>query len=95
MSAMTETTRPPAREEVLTAREAAAEIGVSPGVIYANVKAGVIPSLPMKGRLVLIPRGKWEQFKRGELDEKGEPVRQPTQQQKELLKGTKEIIKRR
>lgn len=95
MTSVTEPTRPPAREEVLTVEQAAAEIGVSPGVVYASVRAGTIPKLPLKGRLVLIPRGKWEQFKRGELDEKGQPRLQPTQHQRDLLRGTKEIIRRR
>lgn len=95
MSHVAETTRPPAREQPLTVEQAAEELGVSPAIVYASVKAGIIPKLPLKSRIILIPRSKFEQYKRGELDEKGEPVRQPTQHQKDLLKGVKSIIQRR
>jgi excisionase family DNA binding protein len=88
------TTRVTTREDVLTVEQAAAELGVSAGVVYANVKAGVIPKLPLKGRLVLLPRTKFEQFKRGELDETGEPRQRPTERQQDLLRGVKSIIQR-
>lgn len=83
------------REAVLTPEEAAVELGVSKAVIYANVKAGIIPKVPMSGRLIRIPRSKFEQYKRGELDDKGEPKLRPTQTQLEMLKGTQSILRRR
>ena len=81
------------REEVLTVEEAAGELRVSPGVIYAGIRKKLIPTVPMPGRIIRIPRGGWERYKRGELDEKGE-VRAPTQHQSDLLKGVKSIIRR-
>ena len=82
------------RSDVLTVKEAAQELGVSEKIVYAGVKSGLIPKLALPGRLIRIPRAKFEQYKRGELDERGEPRRQPTERQKELLKGSKEFIRR-
>lgn len=83
-----------ARSNVLTVEEAAAELGVSPAVVYAAVKGGYIPKLPLPGRLIRISRAKFDEYKRGELQRELQPtpVRRLTAHQEKLLAGVKSII---
>lgn len=82
------------RDDVLTVQEAADLARVSTDVIYAAVKAGILPKLRLPGRTIRIIRGDFDLWLRGGRDVVGEAP-PSVRQQKELLKGTKRIVARR
>lgn len=54
--------------EILTADELAVRWRVTKGWVYAKVRSGELPALPLPGRYVRFKLGTIERFENGEVD---------------------------
>jgi excisionase family DNA binding protein len=76
-----------ATEEMLTIVQVAGELKIPRKSVYPLCSSGGLPHIRL-GKHIRIPRSKFELYKRGELDEQGQPKDRPSDHRRAILAGS-------